>query len=127
MNKDDAEMQGQQVQQIQQESHTSLLNSCKSCFTLNRYVPGTRADVFKTPIFERNIHLYQMVQNIPNELNRLMFKELKAVEHHPEVLYTRYAITVGEFATTKVLNIKSRRDRKKKTNNDDHSDESDLE
>lgn len=90
--------------------HGTLGKSLSLC----RYVPGTRPDVFKTPQYKRNLQLHQMVQGIPNEINRLMFKELKNCEGHPEIVYTRYAITVGEFATSKILSNKLRRERKKK-------------
>jgi hypothetical protein len=91
-------------------------------FTLNRFMPGSRPDVFKKPIYDRNLHLYQLVQTIPNETNRMMFRELEAVDGHPEVIYTKYAITVGQFATSKILSLK-RRDRKKKDEKDSDSEE----
>lgn len=103
------------------------MNDGVDFITLNRYIPGTRPDVFKTPQYKRNLQLHQMVQAIPNEINRLMFKELKTCEGHPESVYTRYAITVGEFATSKILSNKLRRDRKKKpseaSKNDSDADE----
>lgn len=98
------------------------MNDAVDFITLNRYIPGTRPDVFKTPQYKRNLQLHQMVQGIPNEINRLMFKELKTCEGHPEAVYTRYAITVGEFATSKILSNKLRRDRKKKPTDSNKND-----
>ena len=74
---------------------------------LSKFVPGTRPDVFKQPFYERNINLFKFIQTIPSEQNRNMYKELKHLKG-PEILYTKPAITVGEFVTIKVLSAKPR-------------------
>lgn len=90
---------------------------------LSKFVPGTRPDVFKQPHYERNLNLYKFVQSIPSEQNRNMYKELKHLKG-PDVLYTRPAITVGEFVTIKVLSAKPREKKSSMDSSSSNSKES---
>lgn len=98
------------------------MNEYGAPITLKKFIPGSRPDVFKAPQYERNRNLFKMVQSISSELNRTMYKELKYVSG-PEILYTRTAITVGEFVTTKVLSAKPREKRSSSLKKNIHNNE----